>query len=648
MRARRSAKARWFGRALASMLVLVTLLAVACGSSPAEEQQQTTTEATQPDTARPEALAIPATQAPEAPAAAQEPAQGTSQGTSQEPASQPASQAPAPTAAPQPTQAPPQMAASARDTMTFLTAEEPTTIGAASANCGGNIQNTICDDLASDPFTWIDDHNDYRVVGLTGVEGWEQVGPDRWQFKLRQGSSFHNGAPWNAEQAKFWIDFFGDEETSGHYNSNDFSFHGVISGEVVDDYTLDVVCGKACPILPRTTIFTKFQDVGWFLETVGASSYADLPEEMPDLVERMTVGLGPYKIVEWDTGLEIKLEAYEGYNPNPATNYSRAPSIPNLVQQWRNEPLVRAAALSAGEADWAEIAFQDRELAPQWKSATNNEAYVYAVDTVHHPWLRQKEVREALNLAIDCETLMEEIFDGVLECYGNIAQTGTVGITPENSAGYPYDPERARALLDQVGYDADADDSLIKLHIRSQRVPKDVEYAEAVVTFWRDVGINADLLVVESSIHAGTGRSNCGHGRTREDFDNAPGADLHQKCVNLGPGKPNFASMHITAPATSTESLDFSRQAVLRNSCFSRSSGVCYQYFEDLLEVANATPSGDLRRERMEELADRVHFDYHFVPNFLVVQIYGLSADLDWEPHYAPRIRANIMDFAAN
>ena len=50
-----------------------------------------------------------------------------------------------------------------------------------------------------------------------------------------------------------------------------------------------------------------------------------------------------------------------------------------------------------GEADWAEIAFQDRDLAPKWKSATNNEAYVYAIDTVHHPWLRQREIREALN-----------------------------------------------------------------------------------------------------------------------------------------------------------------------------------------------------------------------------------------------------------
>ena len=618
-------------RALMSIVALLALLAIACGASSSEEAQQASASpTTAPTVAAPQALAIPATAEPQA-----EPA----------PQAQPETQAATPTSAPAPTAAPPPAAEPGRDTLIFLTAEEPTTIGAASANCGGNIQNTICDDLASDPLTWIDDHNNYQVVGLTGVEGWEQLGPDRWQFKLRQGVTFHNGAPWNAEQAAFWIDFFGDEETSGHYNSNDFSFHGVFSGEVVDEYTLDVVCGKACPILPRTTIFTKFQDTGWFLETVGASSAADLPEEMPAEVERFTVGLGPYQIVEWDTGLEVRLEAYEGYNPNPATNYSRKPSIPNLIQQWRNEPLVRASALAAGEADWAEIAFQDRDLAPQWKSATNNEAYVYAMDTVHHPWLRQREIREALNLAIDCETLMAEIFDGVLECYGNVSQTGTVGITPENSAGYPYNPERARELIAQVGYDPDADDSEIKLHIRSHRVPKDVEYAEAVITFWRDVGFNANLYVVESSIHAGTGRSNCGHGRTREDFENAVGADLHEKCRSLGPGQPNFSSMHITAPATSTESLDFSRQAVLRNSCYSRSSGICYQDFEDKLEIANATPSGDLRRERMEELANQVHNNYHFVPNFLVVQIYGLSEDLEWEPHYAPRIRANIMDF---
>ena len=605
-------------------LLLVGLI-VACGSPTAptdsSEPAASGSAAPAPEVAKPEALAIPPTQAP----AQQSP------GSAAPAASSGSGSQPAPTAMAQPTPAPQEPAVSAKDTVIIITNEEPTTIGAASANCGGNIQNTICDDMASDPLTWIDDLNGYQVVGLTGIEGWEQLEPDRWRFNLREGVTFHNGAPWNATQAKFWIDYFGDEETSGHHNSNDFSFHGVIGGEVVDDYTLDVVCGKACPILPRTTIFTKFQDVGWF------------EQASEDDIERFTVGLGPYKIVEWRSGVEVELEAYEDYNPNPNTVYSQAPVIKTVIQQWRNEPLVRASALATGEADWAEISFDDRDLAPKWKSGTNNEAYVYAVDTVHHPELRKQEVREALNLAIDCETLMEQIFSNVLECYGNIAQTGTVGITPDNSKGYPYDPDRARQLLQEAGYD---ENNEVKLHIRNQRVPKDVEYAEAVVTYWREVGINAELLVVESSIHAGTGRSNCGHGRTREDFANAAGADLHEKCRNLGPGEPNFASMHITAPATSTESLDFSRQAILRNSCYSRSSGVCFEDLENMIVEANATPTGDLRRQRMEAIANRVHNNFHFVPNFLVVQIYGLSENLEWEPHYAPRIRANTMYFS--
>lgn len=597
--------------------ILLVGLIVACGSptAPADSSEPAASQpaAPAPEVAKPTALAIPPTAAP-APAA-------SGSGT----------QAVAPTAAPQPTPVPPTQPESAQDQVIIITNEEPTTIGAASANCGGNIQNTVCDDMVSDPLTWIDDLNGYQVVGLTGIEGWEQLEPDRWRFNLREGVTFHNGAPWNATQAKFWIDYFGDEETSGHHNSNDFSFHGVIGGEVVDDYTLDVVCGKACPILPRTTIFTKFQDVGWF------------EEASEDDIERFTVGLGPYKIVEWRSGVEVELEANEDYNPNPNTVYSQTPVIKTVIQQWRNEPLVRASALATGEADWAEISFDDRDLAPKWKSGTNNEAYIYAIDTVHHPELRKKEVREALNLAIDCETLMEQIFSNVLECYGNIAQTGTVGITPDNSKGYPYDPDRARQLLQEAGYD---DNNEIKLHIRNQRVPKDVEYAEAVVTYWREVGINAELLVVESSIHAGTGRSNCGHGRTREDFATAAGADLHEKCRNLGPGEPNFASMHLTAPATSTESLDFSRQAILRNSCYSRSSGVCFEDLEMMISDANQTPTGPQRTQRMEAIANRVHNNFHFVPNFLVVQIYGLSENLEWEPHYAPRIRANTMYFS--
>jgi ABC-type transport system substrate-binding protein len=346
--------------------------------------------------------------------------------------------------------------------------------------------------------------------------------------------------------------------------------------------------------------------------------------------------------VEWRQGVEVELEAFEDYKPNPSTIYSQAPSIKRVFQFWRNEPLVRASMLETGEADWAEISFDDRDRVPKWKSATNNEAFIWAIDTVYHPELRKKEVREALNLAIDCETLMEQLYENIVECYGNIAQPGTVGITPENSAAYAYDPARARQLLQQANYDPN---NKITLNMRSQRVPKDVEYAEAIVTYLREVGINAELQILESSVWNNNARSNCGHQRTREEILAAPGADLREKCQSLGPGAPNFSSMNLSLSATSTESLDYSRQTILRNSCFSRSSGVCFDDLEKMIEEANATPTGPEREKRMQAIADRIHNEFYFVPNFLVVTIYGMAEGLEWEPTYAPRVRANTMRF---
>ena len=352
------------------------------------------------------------------------------------------------------------------------------------------------------------------------------------------------------------------------------------------------------------------------------------------------MGLGPYRIVEWRRGVSVELEAFEDYKANTAYD-AQAPAIKHAFQLFRNEPLVRAAMIEAGEADWAEIPASERNRVPKFKVATNNEVYIYAIDTVHHPELRKAKVREALNLAIDCELLMEQIFEGLMECYGNSAQPGTVGITPENSAPYPYDPDRAKELLKEAGYDPA---NKIVLVQRNQRIPRDVEYGEAVVTMWREVGITAEQNVVESKIRSNSSYSNCGHGRTKDDFANAAGATLAEKCAALGPGKPNFASMHLTETATSTESLDMSRQALLRASCFSRSSGVCEDELEEMIEIANATDMPE-RRRLMEEIATHVRDHFHFVPNFQNVVVYGTAADLEWEPYYAPRLRINTWSF---
>ncbi len=67
----------------------------------------------------------------------------------------------------------------------------------------------------------------------------------------------------------------------------------------------------------------------------------------------------------------------------------------------------------------------------------------FPVDTIHDPELRKVEVREALNLAVDCEGILNRFFNGLVPCYANIASPGTAGITPKNSAPCPFDPQRA-------------------------------------------------------------------------------------------------------------------------------------------------------------------------------------------------------------
>ena len=521
-----------------------------------------------------------------------------------------------PTPRPTPT---PGVVTSARDSITLVAGEEPGVLGAFSSGCSGNVPSMVCEDIATDPLTWIDSST-FEVVPLSGVESWSQEEPHRWRFRLRDGVTFHNGEPWNAEAAKLGIDWHGDSATAGHATGS-YGFHGGLSGEVVDDLTVDVVCEIACPILPRTTMFLKFQAPEWWATASDAEK------------ENTTIGLGPYKIVEWRRGIEVELEAFEDYKPNRATD-SRAPSINTAFQIWRSEALVRTTMVQTGEADLAfEIGFVNRDLVPQALTGTNNEVYLLVADNIWHPELKKKAVREALNLAIDCEGLMESLYEGLQTCYGNISQRGTVGITPENSAPYPYDPARARELLAEAGYDPANE---ITIYTREGRVYNDVELAEAIVGQWQEVGVNANLQVMEESLHVQVRRSGCGQfGENALD------------CVNQSPPPPFSASSHFYAAGTSNESLDMQRQLLLRNSCGNVNSRVCdlVPGFEDALQDAIQTPLGPERTRKMEELTTIIHNEYWFVPLFEVVTVYGLAEDLEWTPRYDPRTRINTMRF---
>ena len=181
-------------------------------------------------------------------------------------AEEPASEAPAaPTATfaaqtiPQATEAPPP-AASAKNSATVVTEAEPASIGAWSEGCSAEIHSMGCQDFVTDFLTWLDDRTS-EIVPLSGVVDWEQIDVDRWQFNLRDGVKFHNGAPWNAAAAKYGIEYNGFPDNP----SASVTWTGPdMTAEVIDDLTVHAVCPNPCPIYPRTALFADFQDPEWF------------------------------------------------------------------------------------------------------------------------------------------------------------------------------------------------------------------------------------------------------------------------------------------------------------------------------------------------------------------------------------------------
>jgi len=521
---------------------------------------------------------------------------------------------PVPTATlrPAPTQAP---VTQARDSIVLVVQQEPDVLNAFAAACTASPDVFPCGDYSTDTLTYIDG-NTFQVVPLSGTERWEQTAPDRWRFWLRQGVKFHNGEPFNAEAAKFAIDFEGDAG-NGHLSH---SYTGVVRAEVVDDYTVDVVCQLACPIYPRTAFFTRFQAPAWYK---GASE-----------AERVgsTIGFGPYRLKEWRRGEYIKMTAYEGYLARTDVAEAQMPRIKEVTQLHRSEATVRAAMVRAGEAQWAfEVGFENAQLVPVAKVGGAAELAVLKVDTLWNPVLKKKEVRQALVHAMDCQTMVQSLYGGRVSCTGNSAPAGTLGLTPENARPFEYSPAKAKALLEQAGYKGEE----IKLRTQIGRFYRDVELSEAIVGYWREAGINAKVEALELGIHSDLGRTGCGQYKDRP-----------LECMNLPPPPPGNTSPQVITSTPSLETLDFAKIAIQTLSCYSIRSFVCEpDRLEPLITQAVAA-TGEQRKALMEQIATILHDDVLIIGLFELVVVYGVDKDLIWEPRYDRRVRLNMMSFA--
>ena len=384
---------------------------------------------------------------------------------------------PVPTPTPNPTEPGP---VGSRVTIVFGGA--PENLGVyGTPGCAIIPQHFPCQDAATDVLTYIDSTT-FEVVPLSSVQSWEQIDEFRWRFTLTPGVKFHNGEEWNAAAAIRGIDWAGDD-ANGQSSSG---YTGTNHGELVDgeDLQVDVVCDAVCPIFPRTAFLIGFQAPAWFASAT------------EDEKAGTTVGFGPYEIIEWDQGIDVTMEMYDGYVPNPlAPNDASAPTIDEIKMVWREESIVRAAMVDVGEADWVFDLGVDQALdVPVFDQGGAAETFVNVFDSIWHPELSKPEVHQALAYATDCQSIVAEFYDSFYECQGTYAPPGTIGVTSRTLAPYPFDPDLAQELLEQANYDPANE---VVINVFAGRFFRNVEVAEAQALMWRNVGVTVSVVNLE-------------------------------------------------------------------------------------------------------------------------------------------------------
>src|SRR5205814_2113011 len=161
------------------------------------------------------------------------------------------------------------------------------------------------------------------------AESWTVSADQRvYEFKLREGLKFHNGDPFTADDVKF-------------------SFQRSKVGKVLKDRVRDVEI--VSPARVRFHLHEPFPDFMAFYGTVASGAGWVVPKKYVEKVgdegfKKQPVGLGPYRFVSYTPGIELVMEAFEGY-------WRKVPSVKRLVFKTVPDPTTRAAMLKTGEVD---------------------------------------------------------------------------------------------------------------------------------------------------------------------------------------------------------------------------------------------------------------------------------------------------------
>lgn len=301
---------------------------------------------------------------------------------------------------------------------------------------------------------------------------WEQVDPQTWRFTLRDGVTFSDGTPMDAEAVATSIKRLMNPNLTCDSRSK---FGDVeLEASAAEPLVVQVVSSIPNPIMP--TLMSTVQVVA--------------PSVPFDTVTNEPVGTGPYTLSEL-TNERVLLTRNPDY-------WGAEPEVENATFVWRGESAVRAAMVTAGEADLTpNIAVQDATDPETDFAYLNSETTRMRID-MQYPPLDDIRIREALNIAIDWEGMGEALFG---EDVIRASQMVVPGVLGHNSDIEPwsYDPERAAQFVEEARADGVPVANPIVLIGRNGFFPNSGESLEAMQALWSEIGLNIEIRNLEAA-----------------------------------------------------------------------------------------------------------------------------------------------------
>lgn len=219
------------------------------------------------------------------------------------------------------------------------------------------------------------------------------------------------------------------------------------------------------------------------------------------------VGNGPFKVADWVRGSHITLVR------NPDYWIKGQPYLDRVVVKIIPDPSDRILALRAGEVDFIVpdymplSAVQMIQKMPQFSvqqvSYPDDDIIILNTKDPKVPALSKPEVRQALYTALDRKFIHEKVFYGLGGIPHSSFDTRLWAYNPavDYEKMYPYDPAKAKKMLDAAGFPAAAGGTrfTIRLAFESDR-PEWLEAAQAIKRYWEAVGVRVDLVSADRPV----------------------------------------------------------------------------------------------------------------------------------------------------